>query len=53
MCESEKRKYYIRDNDPDTIDRLLDSITEDISADVILTALVYNSGVTILIRSRN
>ena len=33
--------YYIRDNDPDTIDGLLDSITEDISADVILTALVH------------
>lgn len=33
--------YYIRDNDPNTIDGLLDSITEDISADVILTALVH------------
>lgn len=41
LCESEKRKYYIRDNDSDTIDGLLDSITEDISADVILTALVH------------
>jgi len=39
--------YYIRDNDPDTIDGLLDSITEDIPVNSILTALVYNSDVTI------
>lgn len=33
--------YYIRDDDSDTIDGLLDSITEDIPGDVIVTALVH------------
>lgn len=33
--------YYISDDDPDTIDGLLDSITEDIPVNSILTALVH------------
>lgn len=33
--------YYISDDDPDIIDGLLDSITEDIPVDVILTVLVH------------
>lgn len=33
--------YYIRDNDPSVIDSLLDSITEDIPVNSILTALVH------------
>lgn len=39
--------YYISDDAPDIIDGPLDSITEDIPVNSILTALVYNSDVTI------
>lgn len=39
--------YYISDDDPSVIDSLLDSIIEDIPVNSILTAFVYNSGVTI------
>lgn len=45
--------YYISDDDPNTIGGLLDSITEDIPVNSILTTLVYKSGVTISLEPEN
>lgn len=38
--------YYISDDNPDIIDLILDSITDDMAADRILTALVHKRHVT-------